>query len=177
MRGYHFTERVRQALVAAREEAGNRRHAYVGTEHLLLGLLVCARRDEPLGQMLSANGLAPTHLQAGVDTTVPTGDVHRAEPLPVDLPYTSRAKRVLELSMNEASALRAAAVDVEHLLLGLLAEQRGVAARVLTDAGANLTALRDYVRRVQSTDGRTRVGAAGRLANWIRNRVWARTRR
>ena len=134
MNGYNFTERVRRVLALAREEAALLYHPYIGTEHLLLGLL---RERE---------GLAVTVMQdIGIDV-----DLLRQQLLEVlkpgdtpptsgpDLPYTSRAKRVLELAMAEARELSHSYVGTEHLLLGLVREQKGIAAQVLHDNGCDI---------------------------------------
>jgi len=132
MRGFNFTERVRKVLSTAREEAMDLGHEYVGTEHILLGLT----RDEGVASTVLAN--------LDVDTNALRnrllGIVRRGtkEPGVADLPYTSRAKKTLELAMTEAKRMHHAYVGTEHLLLGLLAEQKGIAAQVLTDFGCTL---------------------------------------
>lgn len=138
LNGFYFTERVRKVLATARDEAAHLRHEYVGTEHLLLGLL----RD--------TGGVSATVLgNLGVDAETVRAtllQVVRQGPREVqtgpDLPYTSRAKRTLELAMNEARDLHHNYVGTEHLLLGLVAEGKGIAAQVLTDAGCTLSRAR-----------------------------------
>jgi ATP-dependent Clp protease ATP-binding subunit ClpA len=146
MQGYNFTERVRKVLAYAREEANELHHEYVGTEHILLALIH------------EGEGVASTVLQnLGVDAEAMRGrmlgiimqgksDAHR-----MDLPYTSRAKKVLELGMHEARKLDHAYVGTEHLLLGLIAESKGIGAQVLTEAGVTLDAAREEVLRILGT--------------------------
>ena len=147
MHGYNFTERVRKVLAYARQEAVALRHEYVGTEHILLALV------------REGGGVADTVLQnLGVDqealrdrllSVVQSG---KSDPDRPDLPYTSRAKKVLELAMSEARHLNHAYVGTEHLLLGLIAERKGIAAQVLAEAGVTLEAAREEVLRILGTE-------------------------
>ena len=139
MNGYNFTERVRKVLAMAREESARLHHEYVGTEHMLLGLIregegVAATIIENLGVKLEA--LADT-----IETIVKRGRPGSA--VGPDLPYTSRAKKVLELAMSEAREVNHSYVGTEHLLLGLIREEKGIAAQVLTDKGITLAKARD----------------------------------
>ena len=134
MNGYNFTERVRMALAAAREEAARLHHHYVGTEHELLGLL---RDDESLAMaIIRSFNVDRAALVAAVEDSVKKGA--SGDTIGPDLPYTSRAKKVLELSMAEARNLHHNYVGTEHLLLGLLREDTGIAALVLKDAGITI---------------------------------------
>lgn len=148
MNGYNFTERVRKVLAMAREESANLRHEYVGTEHILLGLI-----DE--GEGVAATVLQNLHvdlddLKYRIETTVKRGQPGtRTGP---DLPYTSRAKKVLELSMKHARDLQHSYVGTEHLLLGLIAEQKGIAAQVLTDQGVTLETASAETLRILGTE-------------------------
>jgi ATP-dependent Clp protease ATP-binding subunit ClpA len=141
--GYNFTERVRRVLALAREESANLRHEYVGTEHILLGLI---REGEGVGATVLQNlNVDLDDLRFGIEQIVKRGDRWRTTG--PDLPYTSRAKKVLELSMSEARKLNHAYVGTEHLLLGLIAEQKGIAAKILADWGVTLdTAAAETVR-------------------------------
>jgi ATP-dependent Clp protease ATP-binding subunit ClpC len=140
MKGYNFTEDVRAALARAREESARLRHEYVGTEHMLLGLL---RQDNIAVGVIESFGVNPDALVDAVDSVVKKGaSGHTTGP---DLPYTSRAKKVLELAMTEARDLAHSYVGTEHLLLGLLREERGIAAELLVDAGITLDAARERV--------------------------------
>ena len=138
MNGYNFTERVRKVLAMAREEAARLHHEYVGTEHILLGLI---REGEGVAAAVLQNlSVDLDEMQQKIEETVKKGKAVQATG--PDLPYTSRAKKVLELAMSEARELNHSYVGTEHLLLGLLREEKGIAAQVLTDAGVNLDAAR-----------------------------------
>jgi ATP-dependent Clp protease ATP-binding subunit ClpC len=131
MNGYNFSERVRRSLFLAREEALRLNHEYVGTEHVLLGLLRVD--DSSAVDVLRQLDIDIEGIRRTIETTVQSGTTPpRAA---VDLPYTSRAKKVLELSMAAARELGHSYVGTEHLLLGLLREGHGIAAQVLNDAG------------------------------------------
>jgi ATP-dependent Clp protease ATP-binding subunit ClpC len=144
MHGYNFTERVRRILAIAREEATRLHHEYIGTEHILLGFL---GEGEGVGmEVLRALGADPRALAARIEQVVSAG---RASPEPrYDLPYTSRAKKVLELAMNEAMVLSHGYVGSEHLLLGILAEAKGIAGQVLAEAGVTLDQARSECVRI-----------------------------
>jgi ATP-dependent Clp protease ATP-binding subunit ClpA len=148
MQGYNFTERVRKVLAYAREEAARLHHEYVGTEHILLGLI---REGEGVASTALQNlGVDQDRLGDTIEGVVKTGNPSaRTGP---DLPYTSRAKKVLELAMKEARELNHSYVGTEHLLLGLIAEGKGIAAQVLVDAGATLDAVRAEVVRILGTE-------------------------
>src|ERR1051326_2751156 len=134
MNGYNFTDRVRKVLQMAREEAARLHHEYVGTEHILLGLI---REGEGVAAAVLTNlNVDLEEIQQKIEETVKKGKAPAAAG--PDLPYTSRAKKVLELAMSEARELNHSYVGTEHLLLGLLREEKGIAAQVLTDAGVNL---------------------------------------
>jgi len=134
MNGYNFTDRVRKVLQMAREEAARLHHEYVGTEHILLGLI---REGEGVAAAVLTNlNVDLDEIQQKIEETVKKGKAAAAAG--PDLPYTSRAKKVLELAMAEARDLNHSYVGTEHLLLGLLREEKGIAAQVLTDAGVNL---------------------------------------
>ena len=147
MNGYNFTERVRKVLAMAREEAVRLRHEYVGAEHLLLALI---REGE---------GVAPAVLQKlGVDLAAVTRLIEEtvrkggaADSRGPDLPYTSRAKKVLELSMAEDRERSHSYVGTEHLLLGLLREEKGIAAQVLAHVGVSVESARAEMLRLLGT--------------------------
>jgi ATP-dependent Clp protease ATP-binding subunit ClpC len=139
--GYNFTERVRRVLLASRLEAQRLHHEYVGTEHLLLGLV--RETDGVAAATLSALGADPERVREQVELTVKLGDPQ--VPRGPDLPYTTRAKRVLELAMAEARELRHSYVGSEHLLLGILREERGIGAQVLHACGVTWEAARREV--------------------------------
>ena len=148
MNGYNFTERVRKVLAMAREEAARLHHEYVGTEHILLGLI---REGEGVAATVLQNlSVELDEIQQKIEETVKKGKA--GQTTGPDLPYTSRAKKVLELAMSEARELNHSYVGTEHLLLGLLREEKGIAAQVLTDAGVNLDAARAETLRILGTE-------------------------
>ncbi len=148
MNGYNFTDRVRKVLQMAREEAARLHHEYVGTEHILLGLI---REGEGVAAAVLTNlNVDLDDIQQKIEETVKKGKATSA-PGP-DLPYTSRAKKVLELAMTEARELNHSYVGTEHLLLGLLREEKGIAAQVLTDAGVNLEQARAETLRLLGSE-------------------------
>ena len=160
MNGYNFTERVRKVLAMAREEAARLHHEYVGTEHILLGLI---REGEGVAATVLQNlSVELDEIQQKIEETVKKGKA--AQTTGPDLPYTSRAKKVLELAMSEARELSHSYVGTEHLLLGLLREEKGIAAQVLTDAGVNLDAARAETLRILGTEMPQQQGGAAASA-------------
>jgi ATP-dependent Clp protease ATP-binding subunit ClpA len=148
MNGYNFTERVRKVLAMSREEAARLHHEYVGTEHMLLGII---REGEGVAAaVLQSLTIDLEELQEKIEDTVKSGKSHQGTG--PDLPYTSRAKKVLEFAMSEARELNHSYVGTEHLLLGLLREEKGIAAQVLNDAGLSLADARTEVLRILGTD-------------------------
>jgi ATP-dependent Clp protease ATP-binding subunit ClpC len=132
----------------AREEAARLHHEYVGTEHILLGLI---REGEGVAAAVLQNlSVDLDEIQQKIEETVKKGKAAAATG--PDLPYTSRAKKVLELAMGEARDLSHGYVGTEHLLLGLLREEKGIAAQVLTDAGVNLDAAKAETLRLLGTE-------------------------
>src|SRR5215469_401079 len=122
MNGYNFTERVRKVLAMAREEAARLHHEYVGTEHILLGLI---REGEGVAAAVLQNMQVDLdEVQQKIEDTVKKGKAQQTTG--PDLPYTPRAKKVLELAMSEATDVTHSDVETEHLLLGLLREQKGI---------------------------------------------------
>ena len=162
MNGYNFTERVRKVLAMAREEAARLHHEYVGTEHILLGLI---REGEGVAAAVLQNlNVDLDEIQQKIEEMVKKGKA--AQATGPDLPYTSRAKKVLELAMGEARELNHSYVGTEHLLLGLLREEKGIAAQVLADAGVNLDTARAETLRLLGTEmpqggGSSATGQAG----------------
>ncbi|MFQ5550280.1 MAG: ATP-dependent Clp protease ATP-binding subunit [Gemmatimonadales bacterium] len=148
MNGYNFTDRVRKVLQMAREEASRLHHEYVGTEHILLGLI---REGEGVAAAVLTNlNVDLDDIQQKIEETVKKGKA--PAPDGPDLPYTSRAKKVLELAMSEARELNHSYVGTEHLLLGLLREEKGIAAQVLTDAGVSLEQARAETLRLLGSE-------------------------
>lgn len=141
--GYNFSERVRRVLAQAREEAARLHHEYVGTEHILLSII--AEEDGVAHAVLEAQGINRGNLKREVDAAVKKGRASHTGP---DLPYTSRAKKVLELSMSEARELNHSYVGTEHLLMGLIREEKGIGAQVLAEAGLTLEIARRETLRL-----------------------------
>jgi ATP-dependent Clp protease ATP-binding subunit ClpA len=132
-----FTARGRQAVVLALEEARGLQHNYIGTEHILLGLL---REDRGLAaQALESLGVTLEHVREQVLRIVGPGE----EPSGAQIPFTTRAKKVLELALRESLALEHDYIGTEHILLGLLRQNKGVAVRILLDCDVDLADLRD----------------------------------
>jgi ATP-dependent Clp protease ATP-binding subunit ClpC len=160
MNGYNFTDRVRKVLQMAREEAARLHHEYVGTEHILLGLI---REGEGVAAAVLTNlNVDLEEIQQKIEETVKKGKAAAAAG--PDLPYTSRAKKVLELAMSEARELNHSYVGTEHLLLGLLREEKGIAAQVLTDAGVNLEQARAETLRLLGSEMPAAAGGGGAAA-------------
>jgi ATP-dependent Clp protease ATP-binding subunit ClpC len=135
-----FTERARQVVVYAQDEARVLNHNYIGTEHLLLGLL---REEEGLAaRVLESLRITLDEVRAQVARIIGHGEeaVTTAQ-----IPFTPRAKKVLELSLREALSLGHNYIGTEHVLLGLVRVEDGVACRVLADFGASAAAVRDAV--------------------------------
>ena len=147
MNGFNFTERVRRVLQLAREEAIELRHEYVGTEHILLGL--CKEGEGVAAAAIQNLNVDTSEIRNGILDTIKRGSNSATGP---DLPYTSRAKKVLELSMKEARELRHSYVGTEHLLLGLITEERGIAAQVLASMGLTADPVRTEILRLLGTE-------------------------
>lgn len=145
-----FTERGRKVIIYAREEAEKRQNDYLGTEHLLLGLL---REEESLPMViLKKMGLSSEELRMEVERNLPTGSNILTFG---DIPFTPRAKKVLELAVEEARLLGHSYIGSEHLLIGLIREDAGIAGKILRSLGANLLGVRQLainlsMRKVQS---------------------------
>ena len=151
-----FTDRARRVVVLAQEEARMLNHNYIGTEHILLGLIhegegVAAKALESLGISLDGVRTQVTEI-IGEGQQAPSGHI----------PFTPRAKKVLELSLREALQLGHNYIGTEHILLGLIREGEGVAAQVLTKMGADLNKVRQQVIQLLSGyQGKEPVSAGG----------------
>ncbi len=150
-----FTDRARRSLVLAQEEARLLNHGFIGTEHILLGLI-------HEGDGVAARALAQLEISLedvrtmveeviGLSTTVPVGSP----------PFTPRAKKVLELSLREAIQLGHNYIGTEHMLLGLVQEGEGVAAQVLVSLGADLARVREAVIRLLAGAAGPEAGSPG----------------
>ena len=138
-----FTERARQVVVLAQEEARGLRHNYIGTEHILLGL---SREDEGLAaRVLESFDITLERARDDVVRIVGRGDGPTTSG---QIPFTPRAKKVLELALREALHLGHDYIGTEHILLGLVREGEGVAMRVLDEFGADDDAIRNQVLRM-----------------------------
>jgi ATP-dependent Clp protease ATP-binding subunit ClpC len=150
-----FTDRARRVVVMAQEEARMLNHNFIGTEHILLGL---AREGEGVGvKALESLGISLEAVRQQVEEI--TGQGQHAPS--GHIPFTPRAKKVLELSLREARQLGHDYIGTEHILLGLIREGEGVAAQVLVKLGADLNGVRQQVtqllheysiRKTQDTD-------------------------
>ena len=134
-----FTERARRVVVLAQEEARQLNHSYIGTEHLLLGL---TRDDEGV----AAQALRELEIRQDAVREQVTEIIGRGERPPSGhIPFTPRAKKVLELSLRESLQLSHSYIGTEHILLGLAGEGEGVGAQVLVKLGGSLSRVRDKV--------------------------------
>jgi len=150
-----FTERARQVVVLAQDEARALKHNYIGTEHILLGLL---REEEGLAaRVLESLDITVEEVRAQVARIVGQGD----EVTTGQIPFTPRAKKVLELALREALSLGHNYIGTEHILLGLVRENEGVAARILLDFDADAEKIRNEIIRMLSGPGRRQAGAGG----------------
>src|SRR4051794_28490024 len=148
-----FTERARQVVVLAQEEARILKHNYIGTEHILLGLL---REEEGLAaRVLESLDITVERVRAQVVRIVGSGE----EVTSGQIPFTPRAKKVLELALREALSLGHNYIGTEHILLGLVRENEGVAARILLDFDADSEKIRNEVIRMLSGPGGRQRGA------------------
>jgi ATP-dependent Clp protease ATP-binding subunit ClpC len=153
-----FTERARQVVVLAQDEARALKHNYIGTEHILLGLL---REEEGLAaRVLESLDITVEEVRAQVARIVGQGD----EVTTGQIPFTPRAKKVLELALREALSLGHNYIGTEHILLGLVRENEGVAARILLDFDADAEKIRNEIIRMLSGPGRRQQGAAAGAA-------------
>ncbi len=173
-----FTDQARQVVTVAQEEARTLDHDHVGTEHLLLGLVHV--EDGMAARALALLGISLAAVRQQVEEIM--GQGKKRAPA-AHLPFTPRAKKVLELSLREALHLGHNYIGTEHILLGLIREGEGIAARVLVKLGADLSRVRQEVIKLvaearreedkpQTARGALRVGPArgpdsGRLAEAI----------
>ncbi|MGZ5413278.1 MAG: Clp protease N-terminal domain-containing protein, partial [Solirubrobacterales bacterium] len=153
-----FTERARQVVVLAQEEARTLKHNYIGTEHILLGLL---REEEGLAaRVLESLDITVERVRSQVVRIVGSGEEVTAG----QIPFTPRAKKVLELALREALSLGHNYIGTEHILLGLVRENEGVAARILLDFDADSEKIRNEVIRMLSGPGGRRQGGGSGAA-------------
>ncbi len=149
-----FTEQARQVVVLAQEEARTLKHDYIGTEHILLGLL---REQEGVAAgVLESLEITVERVRGQVLRIVGTGDAVISQ-----IPFTPRAKKVLELALREALNLGHNYIGTEHILLGLVRENEGLASRILLDFDAGPDKLRREVIRALSRPGGSRESQGG----------------
>ncbi|WP_147804626.1 ATP-dependent protease ATP-binding subunit ClpC [Alkalicoccus halolimnae] len=157
-----FTERAQKVLALAQEEAARLGHSNIGTEHILLGLV---REGEGIAaKALTGLGLGAEKIQTEVENLIGRGDEVTKQ-----IHYTPRAKKVIELSMDEARKLGHSYVGTEHILLGLIREGEGVAARVLNNLGVSLNKARQQVLQLlgsnESNNNQQQAAAGAASAN------------
>ncbi len=155
-----FTDRARRVVVLAQEEARELSHTYIGTEHILLGLI--HEGEGVAAKSLESMGISLELVRGQVEDIIGEG----SNPPSGHIPFTPRAKKVLELSLREALQLGHNYIGTEHILLGLLREGEGVAAQVLVKLGAELARVREQVIQqlsaFQGEGGREKAGTGGR---------------
>ena len=154
-----FTDRARRVVVLAQEEARLLDHNYIGTEHILLGLIhegqgVAARTLGALGISLHATRQAVEEI-IGRGAQAPSGHI----------PFTPRSKKVLELSLREALSLGSDYIGTEHILLALLREGDGVGAQILVGAGVSLSQVRPQIIELLHGQGEQDAPAAAASAS------------
>jgi ATP-dependent Clp protease ATP-binding subunit ClpC len=149
-----FSDRARRVVVGAQQESRALGHDYLGTEHLLLGLL--AEGGGVGAKALEALGIGRAGLRERVEAMAPAAEPPVSPP--AHIPFTPSAKQVLRLSLAEAQRLGHSYIGTEHVLLALIAEREGVAARALGDAGADLERVRAEVVRLLDAYQKRRPG-------------------
>jgi ATP-dependent Clp protease ATP-binding subunit ClpA len=147
--GYDFSNRVRGALIKAREEAQRRHHENVGTEHLLLGLL--AEDDSVVLDVIETLGVQSIALQQAAERMIRNGTA--APRVPADLAYTPRARVVLDQAIAAAHEFGDGYVGTQHLLLGIIREKQGIGARALESVGLTEPRLRREIVRLLQGEG------------------------
>jgi ATP-dependent Clp protease ATP-binding subunit ClpA len=150
-----FTDRARRVVVLAQEEARHLGHNWIGTEHILLGLI--SDREGVASKVLEDLGISLGAVRAEVELIIGQGDKRPGS----HIPFTPRAKKVLELSLREALQLGHNYIGTEHILLGLIREGEGVGAQVLVKLGADLSVVRQgVIQQLGGYTGRRRGGGA-----------------
>ena len=161
-----FTERARQVVQLAQEEARTLKHDYIGTEHILLGLL---REEQGLAaRVLRGLGITVELVRAQVVAAVGSGEAVTSGQI-----RSPHAPKVLELALREALSLSHTHIGTEHLLLGMVADSEGLGARLLLDLGAPPDRIRSEVLRVSSSSSGPVVRAGGQRAalDWRKARL------
>lgn len=135
-----FTENAQKIILIAQEEAKRLNHDYVGTEHILLGL--CAIEGTVSNKILTTLGVSFRKVRLEIEKMVGIGDTIM---LVGEIPFTPRAKKVLEMSVEESQILNSDYIGTEHILLGLIREEEGMAGKILSNLGLNLPLVRETV--------------------------------
>jgi Clp amino terminal domain, pathogenicity island component len=134
-----YTQAAQHAIVLARDSAREHHHHYIGTEHILLG--VCQKRNYPGAQAIEAAGVSVDALEQAVVARLGEASAE----VPEMIPFTAKAKKVLELTLRAALRLGHEQVGTEHILLGLLAEGTGLAGQILTEHGIDEARIELYL--------------------------------
>jgi ATP-dependent Clp protease ATP-binding subunit ClpC len=142
-----YTEKAKKAIMMAQEEAVNLNHDYIGTEHILIGLI--KEEEGVASQVLKQLGVNVDKVVEEVERLVGKGEYQQVG----EVTFTPRAKKVLELASQEASQLKNNYIGTEHILLGLIKEGSGVAVRILTDLGINLDNVYSEIMKVLMDSG------------------------
>ena len=149
-----FTERARKVVVLAQETARERKHNYIGTEHILVGLL---KEEEGLAaRVLDSLDITAEYVEQRIAEIVGEGQ----EVVSGQIPFTPRAKKVLELALREALSLGHNYIGTEHVLLGLVRENNGVASKILLDADVDDAVIRNEIIRMLSGPKKNNVPVA-----------------
>jgi ATP-dependent Clp protease ATP-binding subunit ClpA len=142
-----FTERARKVVFYAQEEAQKFGQGYVSTEHLLLG--ICREGDTTASKILASLGCSGELIRAALETQLPREAAHPSQ----DMTLTPRAKRVIDLAYEEATLIADGFIGTEHLLLGLIREEQGLAGRVLAKFGIGIQNAREKLGEVRAEQG------------------------
>jgi ATP-dependent Clp protease ATP-binding subunit ClpC len=141
-----FTDRARRVVVLAQEESQRLSHNYIGSEHLLLGLL--AEQEGVAARALESLNVTLTAAREQVEEIIGPGQQKPHG----HIPFTPRAKKILELALREALTVGSEVIDTQHLLLGLIDEGDGVGAQILQRLGATTQAVREAVARLSTAE-------------------------
>jgi ATP-dependent Clp protease ATP-binding subunit ClpC len=150
-----YTEKVRKVIMMAQEEAVNLNHNYIGTEHILVGLV---KENEGIaGKVLRDVGVEPDKIIEEIEKIVGKGEYQEVS----EITFTPRAKKVLELASQEATQLGQNYIGTEHILLGLIKEGSGVATRILSEMGIDLDSVYSQVMKILMESGQSETTATG----------------
>ena len=155
-----FSEKARKVLSLAQEEAQRFNHNYIGTEHILLGLV--KESDGAAARILISLSLELNKVRSAVEFIIGRGELR---PTPGEIGLTPRAKKVIELAVDEARRLNQQFIGTEHLLIGIMREGEGVASGVLESLGLNLDKIRSEATRISSQTGYTPSSSSSKTAS------------